>query len=98
MEATPDWAPQRGACRFLKYAGVFHRECAILLSVMPPHVFNVPCLHTSPHVIRFTSGGHVELLSTVVERWVERVAAGRSYVWKQDSAPRHTSGKSQTWP
>ncbi|XP_076056126.1 uncharacterized protein LOC143034085 isoform X2 [Oratosquilla oratoria] len=26
---------------------------------------------------------------------MERVAAGRPYVWQQDSAPRHTSGKTQ---
>ncbi|KFM77814.1 Transposable element Tcb2 transposase, partial [Stegodyphus mimosarum] len=43
------------------------------------------------------SGGYVELLNTVVKPWITRVAKGRPYVWEQNSAPCHTSGKSQKW-
>ena len=57
--------------------------------VMPPHIFK--------EGLRLNSDGYVELLSKVVRPWVERVAAGRPYVWQQDSAPCHTSGKSQKW-
>ena len=54
---------------------------------MPPHVFK--------EGLRLNSDGYVELLSTMVKLWLERVAAERPYVRQQDSAPRYTSGKSQ---
>ncbi|KAL1110394.1 hypothetical protein AAG570_007925 [Ranatra chinensis] len=57
--------------------------------VMPPHFFQ--------EGLRLTSDGYVELLNTVVKPWIRRVADGRLYVWQQDSAPCHTSGKSQKW-
>ena len=57
--------------------------------VMPPHFFQ--------EGLRLNSDGYVELLNTVVKPWITRVANGRPYVWQQDSAPCHTSGKSQKW-
>lgn len=57
--------------------------------VMPPHFFQ--------EGLRLTSDGYVELLNTVVKPWITRVANGRPYVWQQDSAPCHTSGKSKKW-
>ncbi|KAL1114925.1 hypothetical protein AAG570_007748 [Ranatra chinensis] len=57
--------------------------------VMPPHFFQ--------EGLRLTSDGYVGLLNTVVKPWIRRVADGRPYVWQQDSAPCHTSGKSQKW-
>ena len=39
----------------------------------------------------------LELITTVVKPWILRVANNRPYVWQQDSAPCHTSGKSQKW-
>ncbi|KAL1109914.1 hypothetical protein AAG570_014148 [Ranatra chinensis] len=57
--------------------------------VMPPHFFQ--------EGLRLTSDDYVELLNTVVKPWTRRVANGRPYVRQQDSAPCHTSGKSQKW-
>ena len=56
---------------------------------MPPHFFI--------EGLRLTSDAYVELLITVVKPWITRVANGTPYVWQQDSAPCHTSGKSQKW-
>ena len=39
----------------------------------------------------------MELLNTVVKPWITRLANDRPYVWQQDLAPCHTSGKSQKW-
>ncbi|KAL1130056.1 hypothetical protein AAG570_012999 [Ranatra chinensis] len=57
--------------------------------VMPPHFFR--------EGLKLTSDGYVEFLNTVVKPWIIRVANGRPYVCQQDSAPCHTSGKSQNW-
>ncbi|KAL1115595.1 hypothetical protein AAG570_005885 [Ranatra chinensis] len=57
--------------------------------LMPPHFFR--------EGLRLTSDGYVELLNTVVKPWIRRVVDGMPYVWQQDSAPRHTSRKSQKW-
>ena len=43
------------------------------------------------------SDAYVELLNTVVQPWITKVANGRPNVWQQDSAPCHTSGKSKKW-
>ena len=43
------------------------------------------------------SDANVELLITVVNPWLTRVANGRPYVRQQDSSPCHTSRKSQKW-
>ncbi len=56
--------------------------------VMPPFFF--------PQGLRSTEV-YIEVLQTHVKPWIEEVAAGRPYVWQQDSAPCHTSRKSQKW-
>lgn len=33
----------------------------------------------------------------VVQPWVKRVAAGKAYVWQQDSASCHTNRRTQSW-
>ncbi|KFM74536.1 Transposable element Tcb2 transposase, partial [Stegodyphus mimosarum] len=43
------------------------------------------------------SDGYVELLNPVVKPWITRVAKVTPYVWQQDSAPCHTSGKGTKW-
>ena len=55
--------------------------------VMPPHFFR--------EGLRLNSNAYVELLIIVVKPRITRVANGRPYVWQQDSAPCHTSLKSQ---
>ena len=51
----------------------------------------------SRECIRLNLDAYVELLNTVVKPWITKVPNGRPYVWQQDSAPCHTSGKSQKW-
>ena len=53
---------------------------------MPTHFFR--------EGLRLNSNTYVELLIIVVMPWIIRVANGRPYVWQQDSAPCHNSGKS----
>ena len=43
------------------------------------------------------SEAYMDMLITVVKPWITRVANGRPYVWQQDSAPCHISGKSKKW-
>ncbi|XP_036355742.1 uncharacterized protein LOC118761705 [Octopus sinensis] len=57
--------------------------------MVPPNIFNQSRSHNSD--------GYVKLLETVVKLWLEKFAAGRSYVWLQDSAPCHPTEKSQKW-
>lgn len=57
--------------------------------VMPPHFF--------PEGLRLDTDGYIRVLTEVVKPWIDRVAAGRPYVWQQDSAPCHTSRKTQAW-
>ena len=45
--------------------------------------------------LRLNSDAYVELLITVVKPRITRMSYGRPYVWQQDSATCHTSGKSQ---
>ena len=47
------------------------------------------CLHSSSHIASDSTQ-----MSTS-RAWIERVAAGRFYVWQQDSAPCHTSRSTQ---
>ena len=49
------------------------------------------CFASSP--ARATSTLHIY----VVKPWILRVARGRPFVWQQDSAPCHTSRRSQMW-
>ncbi|QQP36730.1 Uncharacterized protein FKW44_021914 [Caligus rogercresseyi] len=57
--------------------------------VMPPHFF--------PKGLRLDSEEYVALMRDVVAPWIKKVAAGRPYVFQQDSAPCHTSRKTQKW-
>ncbi|QQP53619.1 Uncharacterized protein FKW44_006153 [Caligus rogercresseyi] len=57
--------------------------------VMPPYFF--------PKGLRLNSEGYVALMKDVVAPWIKKVAAGRPYVFQQDSAPCHTSHKTQKW-
>ena len=57
--------------------------------VMPPHFF--------ADGLRLNTEGYIQVLSEVVKPWIDRVARGRPYVWQQDSAPCHTSRKTQAW-
>ena len=57
--------------------------------VMSPHFFK------ESH--RLNSDGYLVLLITVVMPWITSVANGRLCIRQQDSAPCHTSGKSQKW-
>ena len=56
---------------------------------MPPHFCR--------EGLRLSTDTYMELLITVVRPRITRVAIGRPYVWQQDSAPCHTSGKSKKW-
>ena len=56
---------------------------------MPPHFF--------PEGLRLDTDGYIGVLRDVVKPWIDRVADGRLYVWQQDSAPCHTSRKTQAW-
>ena len=57
--------------------------------VMPPHVFE--------QGLRLNTDGYIDLLTNVVKPWILGVARGRPFVWQQDSAPCHTSRRSQMW-
>ena len=58
--------------------------------VMPPHFFS--------ENVKLNTDGYIHVLSEVVKPWINHVvAAGRPYVWQQDSALCHTSWKTQAW-
>ncbi|UYV71391.1 hypothetical protein LAZ67_8002951 [Cordylochernes scorpioides] len=40
---------------------------------------------------------YINVLETVVKPWMDMVAAGRKYVFQQDSAPAHKAKKTQSW-
>lgn len=37
------------------------------------------------------------VLATIVQPWIEEIAAGRPYVFQQDSVPAHTTKWTQKW-
>ncbi|XP_054714652.1 uncharacterized protein LOC129224251 [Uloborus diversus] len=55
--------------------------------VMPPHFFE--------EGLRINADGYIHVLETVVKPWMNMVAAGRDYVFQQDSAPAHKPRKTQ---
>ena len=57
--------------------------------VMSPHIFE--------EGLRVNQNVYQDVLATVVKPWIEEVAAGRPYVFQQDSAPAHTARKTQKW-
>ena len=50
-----------------------------------------------PHSFRLNSQADIKYLEDVVLIWIKRVAPGRPYIWQQDSAPYHTSRRTQSW-
>ena len=58
---------------------------------------DVMALHFFREGLRLNSDAYAEMLITVVKPWITRVVNGRPYVWQQDSAPCHTSGKRKKW-
>lgn len=57
--------------------------------VMPPHIF--------PQGLKVTTEVYIEVLESVVLPWIKEKLGDRPFVWQQDSAPCHTSRKSQKW-
>ncbi|UYV82608.1 hypothetical protein LAZ67_22000121 [Cordylochernes scorpioides] len=57
--------------------------------VMPPHFFEKG--------LRKNADTYINVLETVVKPWMDMVAAGRKYVFQQDSAPAHKAKKTQSW-
>ncbi|UYV63308.1 hypothetical protein LAZ67_2003707 [Cordylochernes scorpioides] len=57
--------------------------------VMPPHFFEKG--------LRVNADTYINVLETVVKPWMDMVAAGRKYVFQQDSAPAHKAKKTQSW-
>ena len=47
-------------------------------------------LHFFKEGLRLNSDAYMDLLITVVKRWITRADNGRPYVWQQDSGPCHT--------
>ena len=64
--------------------GVFSSEGHI----MPPHIFEVG--------LKVNTKVYLDVLKSVVIPWCNQVAAGRPWVWQQDSAPTHKSKETQT--
>ena len=50
-----------------------------------------------PHGLRLNIEAYIKCLGVVLLIWIKKMAAGRSNVWQQDSAPYHTSRRSQSW-
>ncbi|UYV72942.1 hypothetical protein LAZ67_10001239, partial [Cordylochernes scorpioides] len=57
--------------------------------VMPPHFFEKG--------LRMNADTYINVLETVVKPWMDMVAAGRKYVFQQDSVPAHKAKKTQSW-
>ena len=57
--------------------------------IMPPRIFEVG--------VKVNTKVYLDVLKSVVIPWCNRVAAGRPWVWQQDSAPAHKSKKTQAW-
>ncbi len=57
--------------------------------VMPPHVFE--------QGLRVNAEVYIDVLEHKVVPWMERIAAGRPYVFQQDGAPAHTSARAQAF-
>ncbi|UYV77941.1 hypothetical protein LAZ67_15002969, partial [Cordylochernes scorpioides] len=57
--------------------------------VMPPHFFEKG--------LRMNADTYINVLESVVKPWMDMVAAGRKYVFQQDSAPAHKAKKTQSW-
>ena len=88
LAASPKDVPRVMQTKFLATIMVF----GVVSSegdVMPPHFF--------AEGLRLDTNGYIRVLSEVVRPWIDQAAAGRPFVWQQDSAPCHTSRKTQAW-
>ena len=57
--------------------------------VMPPHFF--------AKGLKINTEEYLKVLKEVVKPWMDRVAAGRHYIFQQDGAPAHNSNTTQEW-
>ena len=57
--------------------------------IMLPHIFEVG--------MKVNTKVYLDVLKSVVIPWCNQVAAGRPWVWQQDSVPAHESKETQTW-
>lgn len=57
--------------------------------VMPPHFFEKG--------LKVNAAVYIDVMSTVVKPWMDRVAGGRPYVFQQDGAPAHNANITQEW-
>ena len=56
---------------------------------MPSHIFEVG--------LKVNTKVYLDMLKNVVIPWCNQMAAGRPWVWQQDSAPAHKSKETQAW-
>ena len=47
--------------------------------------------------LRVNVDGYIDVLKTTVKPWMDKVSAGRSYLFQQDSFPAHKAKKTQAW-
>ena len=57
--------------------------------IMPPHIFEVS--------LKINTTVYLDVLKSVVIPWCNQVAAGRLWVWQQDSSLAHKSKEAQAW-
>lgn len=57
--------------------------------VMPPYFFSKG--------LKISAEVYLTVLRNVVKPWMDKVAAGRHYVFQQDGAPAHTAKATQIW-
>ena len=57
--------------------------------IMPPQIFEVGWL--------INTKVYLDVLKSVVIPWCNQVAAGRPWMWQQDSAPAYKSKETQAW-
>ena len=50
-----------------------------------------------PRGLRLNTEAYIKCLEEFVLTWIEKEAAGWLYSWPQESAPCHTSRKTQCW-
>ena len=66
--------------------------------IMKFRVFTSDCDVMSPFIFcRFNAEGNTKCQEEVALLWIEEITAGRSYIWQNNSAPYHTSRKTQYW-
>ena len=58
-------------------------------NLMPPHIFETG--------LRVNADLYLEVLGNVVFPWIQQVAGNHLWVWQQDRAPYHVSGRSLAW-